>query len=224
MIASSAPNGSSRHRTRLARQQRAQERDTLAHAAGELVRARAAGSRRAPARRTAPRACSRACARERPAMRSASAALSSALSQGSSRSRWGISTAGGHAIEPASGDCSPQISSSSVLLPQPLGPTTASSSPAPARSETSASACTSSPPALAVAAADVLEHDRRARRRPPAAAARRGLQFGRHFAPFAGITPQVLRVGAGESQFPCAISAGLPASPPGVCSVSARRC
>ena len=89
--------------------------------------------------RRRPRAGLRARA---PAMRSASAALSSALSQGSSRSRWGISTAGAHSIVPPSGSCSPQISSSRVVLPQPLGPTTASSSPAPACSETPSSART----------------------------------------------------------------------------------
>ncbi len=40
-----------------------------------------------------------------------------------------------------------------------------------------------------------------------------GLQFGGHFAPFAGITPQVLRVGAGGATLPGAISAGLPPAP-----------
>ena len=41
------------------------------------------------------------------AMRSASAALSRALSHGSSRSRWGISAAGAHAIEPRVGRLQP---------------------------------------------------------------------------------------------------------------------
>jgi len=44
----------------------------------------------------------------------------------------------------------------------------------------------------------------------------RSLEFGRQFAPFAGITPQVLRVSAGGTCFPDAISAGLPASTPGI--------
>jgi hypothetical protein len=80
-----------------------------------------------------------------PAMRNASAALSSALSHGSSRSRWGMSTAGPHTIEPRSGPRSLHSSSSSVLLPHPLGPTTASSSPGATRSESPASARTSAP-------------------------------------------------------------------------------
>ena len=42
------------------------------------------------------------CARQ-PRDRSASAALSTALSHGSSRSRWGISTAGAHLIDAAVG-------------------------------------------------------------------------------------------------------------------------
>src|SRR5262249_22419271 len=58
---------------------------------------------------------------------------------------WGISAAGKQASVPPSGRCSPQINSRRVVLPQPLGPTTASSSPGPARSETSASACTPTP-------------------------------------------------------------------------------
>ena len=65
VIASSAPNGSSRHSTGLPDEQRAQERDALAHPARELARVRAARSRRGRARRTAPRARSRACARGR---------------------------------------------------------------------------------------------------------------------------------------------------------------
>ena len=59
-------------------------------------------------------------------MRSASAALSTALSHGSSRSRWGISTAGSEWTVPSLEVlAAPQISSSSVVLPQPLGPTSA---------------------------------------------------------------------------------------------------
>ena len=79
-------------------------------------------------------------------MRGASAAFSTALSHGSSRSRWGISTAAAELTEPLSGSCSPQISSSSVVLPQPLGPTSASSSSRSACSDTPSSAGTVLPP------------------------------------------------------------------------------
>ena len=79
---------------RLAAEQRAQERDALAHAARELVRAGVLEARRGRTSRTAAAPGARALARSAPWMRSASAALSSASSHGSSRSRWGISTAG----------------------------------------------------------------------------------------------------------------------------------
>ena len=57
VIASSAPNGSSRHRTGLPGQQRAQEGDALAHAA---ARARGARARSKPSR---PKAAKSGCAR-----------------------------------------------------------------------------------------------------------------------------------------------------------------
>src|SRR5689334_20690409 len=88
-------------------------------------------------------AAARAWSRRIPLARSASAALSTAVSHGSNRSRWGINAAGAAATVPASGVCRPQISSSSVDLPQPLGPTTATISPAPADIETPSSAATS---------------------------------------------------------------------------------
>ena len=56
VIASSAPNGSSRHSSGLPESSVRSERDALAHPARELVRARAARSRRGRARRTARRA------------------------------------------------------------------------------------------------------------------------------------------------------------------------
>ena len=51
--------------------------------------------------------------------------------------------------------------------------------------------------AAAVCATDVLHEDPVARGRPARGRLCAGLQFGRHFAPSEGITPQVLRVGAG---------------------------
>jgi hypothetical protein len=85
----------------------------------------------------------RAACLEAPRARSASPALSSALSHGSSPSRCGISAAGGELTVPASGAVRPQISSSSVDLPQPLGPTTATVSFAAARTVTPSRATTS---------------------------------------------------------------------------------
>ena len=127
---------------RLAGQQRAQERDALAHPARQLGRARALEARQAEALQPGPPPPRARGSRPMPRARSASAALSSALSHGSSRSRWGISAAGARVTVPASGACRPQMSSSSVVLPQPLGPTTATISPGAARIETPASAGT----------------------------------------------------------------------------------
>ncbi len=53
-----------------------------------------------------------------------------------------MSAAGALVTVPVSGACRPQMSSSSVVLPQPLGPTTVTISPGPARSDTSARAWT----------------------------------------------------------------------------------
>ena len=129
----------------LAGEQRAQERDALAHAAGELMRVGGLESAPTQARRTtlppvrAPRrAVSRRCAARarRCRVRRATAAAG----------RAGASAPPGSTRRaPASGVCRPQISSSRVVLPQPLGPTTASSSPWSACSETPASACTDAP-------------------------------------------------------------------------------
>ena len=58
--------------------------------------------------------------------------------------------------------------------------------------------------------------------RPDDRSLRAGLHLGCHVTPFAGITPQVLRVGAGGVCLPDAISAGLPASPPGIHSAECR--
>jgi len=85
---------------------------------------------------------SRASRRLAPRTRSASAALSSALAHGNSRSRWGMSTARPALTVPPSGACRPHTSSSRVDLPQPLGPTTATTSPGSARRLTPASAST----------------------------------------------------------------------------------
>ena len=132
-------------------------------------------------------------------MRSARAALSSALSQGSSRSRWGISTAGAQASVPASGRAGRTSAPAACSCRIRSGPTTASSSPGPACRDMSASACTGAPLG-GVRPGERAQLD--ARPAPPARWRRvRRLQFARHFAPFAGITPQVLRVGAG-GRFP----------------------
>ena len=88
---------------RLAAEQRAQERDALAHPARELVRAGVLEALEAERREQRLRALARLRRAPPPWMRSASAALSSASSQGSSRSRWGISTAGAAATLPRVG-------------------------------------------------------------------------------------------------------------------------
>ena len=88
-------------------------------------------------------AAARASRLEAPPTRSASPALSSALSHGSSPSRCGISAARGEDTVPASGSVSPQISSSSVDFPHPLGPATATVSFSAARTDTPSRATTS---------------------------------------------------------------------------------
>ena len=84
-------------------EQRAQERDALAHAARQRGRPRALEPLQPERRRSARARGARAAERESPATRRASAALSSALSHGSSASRCGISAAGGALTVPASG-------------------------------------------------------------------------------------------------------------------------
>ena len=197
VIASSAANGSSSASTGLPGQQRAQERDALAHAARQLRRPRRA--RTAPARTaraTAPRPCAPR-ARETPRARSASPALSIALSHGSSRSRWGISAAGARCTVPESGRCRPQISSSSVVLPHPLGPDDRDHL---MRVRAQRHAGERLDRARAWSGNVRLTSSTRT---PSAALSSRGSSAGAStisvVAPFAGITPQVLRVSAGRT-------------------------
>ena len=139
--ASRAPKGSSRHRTGLpdssVRRNATRWRMPPDSSCG---RARSKPSRPKAANSGCARA--RASSREAPASRAASAALSIARSHGSRPSRWGMSTAGAARTVPASGVCRPQTSSSSVVLPQPLGPTTATVSPAATSRSTASSART----------------------------------------------------------------------------------
>ena len=128
--ASSAPNGSSRQSTGRPGEQRAQERDALAHPAatappaaraskpveperGEVLVRRGARLR---ARLRRPRAA------RAPRCRARSATAAGRRAAASAR------PAGSRSV-PASGSSSPHTSSSSVDLPQPLGPTTATVSP-----------------------------------------------------------------------------------------------
>ena len=163
---------------RLAAEQRAQERDALAHAAGELVRARVLEALEAERREQRLRALARLRPRPAPWMRSASAALSSASSHGSSRSRWGISTAGAAATLPALGARSPQTSSSSVVLPQPEGPTSATISCSATANVTSSTACSGCArrPRAGYSTADVPQLGAGGRSGPPALAFRAALR------------------------------------------------
>src|SRR4051794_29781179 len=114
-----------------------------------------------------------------------------------------MSTAGSARTRPASGVCRPHTSSSSVVLPQPLGPTTATISPAPTSRSTPSSARTE-PNARLTPARLALP--------PPSTF--RGSCAGASslvvIAPSAGITPQVRRVSAGTG----AISAERSSRPP----------
>ena len=176
---------------------------------------------RRPKRSIHGAAVARACSRESPRARSASAALSSVPSHGSSRSRWGIRAAGALTIVPESGGCRPQISSSSVVLPQPLGPTTATISWGAARSDIPDSACTG--PRL-VANVRLTSSTRTPTRSSSSRGSSIGASIITRIAPSAGITPQVRRVSARPQQRARgAISAGFPASPPGF-SDAVRRC
>ena len=160
---------------------------------------------RARSKPSRPKAAKSGCARARassrdaPPRRTASAALSIARSHGSRLSRWGMSTAGSARTRPASGACRPHTSSSSVVLPQPLGPTTATISPAPTSRSTPSSARTEPNARLTPARLAV-----------PPPSTFRGSCAGASslvvIAPSAGITPQVRRVSAGSLG---AISAGL---------------
>jgi hypothetical protein len=84
--------------------------------------------------------------------------LASTVRQSSSTSRWNtmatlptapLTRAPSTSIVPVVGGISPDTSISNVLLPQPLGPTIETNSPAAIARSISASACTSSPRALA---------------------------------------------------------------------------
>ena len=137
----------------LAAEQRAQERDALAHPAGELVGPGVLEAAEAERRRTAAAPAARALARSAPWMRSASAALSSASSHGSSRSRWGMSTAGAASTPPAVGaTAGRRRARGRVVLPQPDGPTSATISRSRTSSVTPASASSGAtvPPARGV--------------------------------------------------------------------------
>ncbi len=192
-IASSAPKGSSRHSTgapassvrRKATRWRMPAESSWGRAASKPPRPNASNS--GAARR-------RASSFATPVTRSASPALSSALSHGRSRSRWGMSTARPASTVPASGASSPQTSSSSVVLPQPLGPTTASTSPGAASSVTPSSASTR-PNALRTPS-------RRTPRAPlPCSGVAGADAVVVSIAPFAGITPTGSRVSAGTRRY-----------------------
>ena len=123
VIASSAPNGSSRHSTGLPDSSVRSERHALAHAAREL----APGARRSkPSRPSSANSGARARARrarDAPAMRSAQRRVVERARATAAAGRAGASARRARLRPcPASGACSPQISSSSVDLPQPLGP------------------------------------------------------------------------------------------------------
>ena len=122
---------------RLAREQRAQERHALAHAAGQLVGVRALealepelGEQRAARGARAARAPQAGDAQRERGVVERAQPRQQQVALGHQHGRQRSST------DPPSGRCRPQTSSSSVVLPQPLGPTTATTSPAPARSET----------------------------------------------------------------------------------------
>jgi hypothetical protein len=139
VIASSAPNGSSRHSTRLPASS-VRRKATRWRMPPDSSCGRASWKRSSPSSQNSAAARTRASRRDRPPTRRASPALSAAVSHGSSRSRWGIRTAGELSRKPSSGRCSLQTNSSKVLLPQPLGPTTATVSPSATDSETSLNA------------------------------------------------------------------------------------
>ena len=187
VIASSAPNGSSRHSTGLPASS-VRRNATRWRMPAATARAAARASK-PPGRsaRTAARALARAPrARRRRLTRSAQrGVVERARPRAAARSRWGMSTAGARSHVPASGVCSPQTSSSSVDLPQPLGPTTATTSPGAARQRHVRRARATRAEDLA----DALQEDARPRPSPCACA------------PSAGITPQVRRVSAGTWRY-----------------------
>src|SRR4051794_6205608 len=133
-----------------------------------------------PKRSNSGRARSRASRGLAPAHSSASAAFASAVRHGSSRSRCGMYAAGSARADPASETCSPATSSSRVDLPQPDGPTTATSSPVRTDNETPSSA-TRSPKRRVT----LLNSTTRSEERDSDA----GASSACSIAPFAGITP-----------------------------------
>ena len=200
VIASSAPNGSSRHSSGLP-ESSVRRNATRWRMPPESSLARAVSKPSSPSSANIACARSRACVREAPAMRSASAALSSASSHGSSRSRWGIRTAGGALSEPRVG----RLQAADQLQQRRL----AAAGRADDREHLAGLGLAArrscerlrpiAPAAVAVAARDVPYAQRPRRCCLPRCGLSGGLYFGGHVAPFAGITPQVQRVGAGGS-------------------------
>ena len=142
VIASSAANGSSSASTGLPASS-VRRNETRWRIPPDSWAGRACSNPASPKRSSHGAAAARAWARDTPRARSARPALSSAVHHGSSRSRWGMSAAGAACTSPESGRWRPQISSSSVVLPHPLGPTTATTSSWAARSDMPSSATVS---------------------------------------------------------------------------------
>ncbi len=128
--------------------ERAGQRDALAHAAGELVRALVALARRAgPATSSSSARCRRS-RRPRPASCSGSSTLRRAVSHGSSAASWNMND--GRAVpsdtSPAVGSSSPATRLSSVDLPQPDAPSRQTNSPGSTCRSMPRSAVTASAP------------------------------------------------------------------------------
>src|SRR5712691_6032285 len=125
--------------------ERAGNADALAHAAGELLRERL-GEFREPVRSRASAMSARRSEAANLRCSSGNATLSAALRQGSRAKSWktnviGLRLCGGRspksATLPLAGSMSPPTIDSSVLLPQPDGPTMASTSPDATANDTS---------------------------------------------------------------------------------------
>ena len=188
---------------RPAGEQRAQERDALAHAAGERARAAPARSPRARTRRSARGLRRGPRLRATPATRSASAALSSADSHGSSPSRCGISAARRRVDRPAVGRLQP----AHELEQRRLAAAARARRPRPPRAartrrDTPSSAWTA-PNAFPTAA--TVTPPETSRGSTP------GASTSVRIAPSAGITPQVRRVRSSEDLS----QPGVLPSPPG---------
>ena len=205
---------------RLAREQRARERDALAHAARELARVRALEAAPGRARRTA-RARARAPARAARARRAARAPRCRARRATAAAGRAGASAPPARcAARRRPAPAARRSARAASSCRSRSGRRRRAARRGATRSETPASARTrvAAPVRERCAAPPQLDRCRRARaarlRLPAGAWA--GLQFDRHFAPFAGITPQVQRVGAGGAP-PGRHLSRPAASPPGVC-------